>query len=121
MSDTAGVNVSDADANLQAQFYMNYLVSRARAAVLELQSRWKNQSLDSIYWDHWMGRMLGELVGLGIKMKGWGITSINYRSMVRCFLESKSSSDGIYTSIPSTNTWPEQSLKGALPQWGRTF
>ena len=49
--------------SLDAQFYMNYLVSRARAAVAGIQRRWDHRNLQALHRDLWMARMLKELVG----------------------------------------------------------
>jgi hypothetical protein len=52
------------DTSLDRQMYMNYLVSRARAATVALQSRYTNKSLDSAYRDHWKAMIMEELVSL---------------------------------------------------------
>ena len=52
------------DTSLDRQMYMNYLVSRARAATAALQSHYTNKSLHSAYRDHWMAKIMEELVSL---------------------------------------------------------
>ena len=52
------------DTSLDHQMYMNYLVSRARAATVALQTSYTNKSLQAAYRDHWMAKIMEELVSL---------------------------------------------------------